>query len=104
MIEPNYVSNHSLMENKVQICGNIELEKTLKLIVKEKCINFVDLYEAQEIMRRYCVDNYGTDFYEKNAEAILFILENEYCNIERIKLPLFDMKRYLEDIQNGTIY
>lgn len=104
MIDPNYTCNYSLMENKVYIHGNVELASTLARVVKEKYISNVDLYEAQESMRSYCIDTYGSDFYKNNAEAISFIIENEYCHAEREKLPHFGKKRYQEDKQKGIMY
>lgn len=96
----------SLVDNKVQIHGNIDLANTLKNLIKEKCIGCVDLYKAQDIIRDYCVDNYGMNFYKNNAEAINFLIENEYCNLERSKLPFFDIdaETYKENMKKGVMY
>lgn len=104
MVEPNYICDCSLMEDKVQIHGNVELAEVLKGIIKKYCIGFRELYESQEFMRNYCIGAYGADFYEKNAEAVQYIVENEYCHKERKNIPVFDMKQYEEDIRNGVVY
>ena len=92
------------MENKAQIHGNVELAAKLRLIVREKCINSFDLYEAQDFIKSYCADTYGFEFYDKSSEAIQYIVENESCNIERNKQPLFDMQKYKEDMRSGVLY
>lgn len=104
MFSPDYLCPHSLMDNKVKMQGNIDLASSLSCMVRQKYIGSVDLYNAQEALRNYCIDTYGTEFYEKNAEAISFIVENEYCNKEREERPFFDKKRYEEDMQNGVMY
>lgn len=104
MFEPNYECNYSLMESQVQIRGNVELASTLRKWVRKNCTNFTELYEAQQKMREYCISNYGEEFYERSAEAIAFIVENEYCNIERSNNPYTDIKRYEEDMRLGVLY
>lgn len=104
MLAPNYITAHSLIDNKVQVHGNIEFASWLSDFVKEKCIKHCNLYEAQEIVREYCISTYCEDFYEKNAEAINFIVENEYCHKERNRFPIFDKRQYEEDMRSGILY
>lgn len=104
MIDPEYTCNYSLIDNKVQIHGNLEFASWLSSFIREKCINDCDLYEAQELIRKYCVSTFSQDFYIKNAEAINFIIENEYCHKERERLPVFDMQRYKQDLLEGALY
>ena len=104
MDAPNYTCNHSLVQNHIWLCGNIIVADELKSIVKETYIGHMDLYDAQKEMREHCISKYGTDFYEKSADAIMFIIENEYCNAEREKLPLFDRESYEYDMRTGRVY
>ena len=100
----DYICNYSLMDGKVYILGNVDLAKLLENLVKERCIGIFDLYEAQDMIRDYCIEIYGESFYYKNAEAIQFIVENEYCHLERKLNPIFDKFKYEEDIRRGTLY
>ena len=104
MNTPNYWCNLSLVENKIQVHGNVELAKDLIAMIRKKCIGSFELYEAQEYIHNYCVDTYGANFYEKSSEAIQYIVENEYCHIERNKQPAFDMKQYEKDMRSGVMY
>ena len=99
-----YDYNKSLVDDKVKIHGNIKLVAKLKRIIKDSCVNHMGLYEAQDFIKNCCIDKYGIDFYEKNAEAIMFILENEYCTAERIKHPLFDVDSCLSNIKSNTMF
>lgn len=104
MFEPNYICNHSLMEGQVLIHGNVELASSLEKYIIENYIGTVELYEAQQKVREYCISSYGEGFYEKSADAIAFIVENAYCNAERSNNPYTDIKRYEEDMRLGVLY
>lgn len=104
MFEPNYLCNYSLIENKVQMQGNVALASALAEHVKRNYVNNIELYEAQQKMREYCISNYGEEFYERSADAISFIVENEYCHTERSNNPCTDIKQYEEDMRLGALY
>ena len=82
----------------------MELASKIEKMVREECVKQFDLYEAIEYMRNYCVNTYGEEFYNKNAEAISFLIENEYCNQERQQIPYFDKKQYDEDMKSSILY
>ncbi len=104
MVAPDYICNLSLMNGHVYLHGNLKLVGELEKIIKKECISAMDLYHAQEMIRNYCIKNYGSEFYHKSEEAIMFLVENEYCNLERQEIPYFDKERYEEDLRSGVMY
>lgn len=104
MLEPNYTCNHSLLTFKFQVRGNVELAATLERVVQQACNEGLGLYTTQETVRDAIISGYDLPFYEKNAEAINFIVENEYCNAERMKRPFFDYRAFEEDRKRCIMY
>lgn len=104
MISPEYECNVSLVDKWTSLHGNLNLAVELMNKVTRDCIGIMGLYEAQQLIKEYCINKYGIDYYEKNGEAINFIVENEYCHVERKRLPAFDMKRYIKDLRSGVLY
>ena len=101
---PIYSTNHSLLANKVLVHGDTQIITNLSKIIKAQCINQMDLYKAQEMIKKHCINTYGLEFYEKNGEAITFLIENEYCNLERKQNPFFDKKQYNYDMTTSTMF
>ena len=93
-----------MLNKHVKIQGNTELANKIEKMVQEECIGKFNLYKALEYIRDYCINTYGEEFYNKNAEAISFLVENEYCNKERQQNPLFDKKQYNKDMDFNTLY
>lgn len=104
MNPPNYICNNSLLNNKFHIQGNLELYTTLTREINEYILQNYDLYKTQEIIKEKFIKIYGEEFYNKNGNAISFIIENEYCNKERQNNFFFDKSSYKEDIYNGVLY
>jgi len=92
-VDPEYITYSSLMNKYLQFHGNLELVQTLTKMTTELS-ETVDLYEAQDIVKQYCINTFGMNFYEKNIEAINALIENEYCNKERLERSFFDEEFY----------
>ena len=91
---PIYSTNYSLLKDKVSVHGDTQIITDLLQTIKNQCINRMNLYEAQEMIKIHCVNTYGLEFYEKNVEAITFLIEDEYCDLERRQNPFFDKHDY----------
>lgn len=63
------------------IC-KIEGDSFLINSIEQEVKNYIsigkDLYETQEQMKDFLVHKYGEDWYLKSADAINYIIENEY--------------------------
>lgn len=70
-----------------------------------ECIkNDIGLYAAQEQIKAILIDKYGTEWYERSGEAINYIVENKYCDKERVRNPLFDKEQYDFDTTHTVLY
>ena len=103
MFEPSYMCDRSLVEKLVIIKGDLDFAGKIEKFSNESCKR-ISLYFAQEQFREYVIENKGIDFYFKYGEAINYIIENTYCNLEREKLPAYDMKQYKYDMTHGVMY
>ena len=101
MIEPDYTINHSLVESATIVMGNLEFANRIREFARKSC-NEVDLYSSQERFKRDIEEENGIDFYETYGDAINYIIENEYCNMERQRLPYLD-DRYYNKFRSSTI-
>ena len=103
-------SKKNMETSKLLIKAWFEKKKNIRQLIaniyelQENPINNIELYEAQQKMREYCISNYGEEFYERSADAIAFIVENEYCHTERSNNPCTDIKQYEEDMRLGALY
>ena len=51
------------------------------------------LYEAQGTIVKSFAEKYGNQWYQKSAEAVNYIIENEYATVERQRTSLqFDRR------------
>lgn len=101
---PDYYCFTSLVENKTKIMGNIDLATDIENKAKEFISQNKSLYEAQQEIVRELTEIYGKDWYERSAEAVNFIIENEYANDERSKNFIFDKKQYEYDKKHNVCY
>lgn len=104
MFEPEYTCSISLVNNKVKMMGNLPLASKIEEMVKDFINQNKSLYQAQEEIKALLVKDFGDEWYDKSGEAINYIIENEYANIERNKLPALDIKQYEFDIRHGVLY
>ncbi|RGM75528.1 hypothetical protein [Agathobacter rectalis] len=104
MFEPQYFCNNSLVNNKYKLVGNIKLVKEIEQLTKEYIVKKISLYNAQDNIINYIINTYGKEWYENNGEAVNYIIENEYCNEERNKHPLFDKRKYEFDMKHSVLY
>lgn len=93
MIEPDYTIKHSLVDAQTKIMGDLGFANRVREFARDSC-NKADLYSAQDIFRKAIISERGTSFYETYGGAINYIIENEYCNIERQRLPYLDDRYY----------
>lgn len=104
MFEPNYLCSISLVSGNTKIMGNLELADKIEKLVKGYIMRGKNLYQSQESIKAILIKEYGDEWYDKSGEAINYIIENEYANIERKKSPIFDKKQYEYDMKHGVLY
>ena len=80
----------SLMGNKCSLEGNSDKIKCVQDFIRTNCIEKMDLYEAADETKKFCIETYGEAFWIKSSEAITFLVEDAYCDVERNNHPLFD--------------
>lgn len=89
---PNPVKYESALNTRFKINGN---SKAIKFIIHEvtaAITNQMDLYQAQESIIQKVKDTFGELWYEANAEAVNFMVENGCTNAFRKEQPFYDAK------------
>lgn len=79
------------------------LRRTSLLNGKEKLMGNLEAAGLIENMAFECIKN-DTEWYERSGEAINYIVENKYCDKERVRNPLFDKEQYDFDTTHGVLY
>lgn len=69
---------YGMLTNNCIIRGNYKVEEEIKELTEKHVDNKVNLYDAQHSIKEQLIEKYGADFYDKNAEAINFIIEGTY--------------------------
>ena len=104
MFSLEYLRRTSLLNGKEKLMGNLEAAGLIENMAFECIKNDIDLYAAQEQIKAILIDKYGTEWYERSGEAINYIVENKYCDKERVRNPLFDKEQYDFDTTHGVLY
>lgn len=104
MFAPTYLHSISLVSGSTKIMGNLELANKIEKLTREYITQGKNLYQSQESIKAILIKEYGDEWYNKSGEAINYIIENEYANIERKKSPIFDKKQYEYDMKHGVLY
>ena len=81
---------HSLMRGKIRCNGNVKLASELEQIAKELCCTGMSLYDAENYIKMYVIDNFGIEWYEKSGEAVHVIVEEVYNDAIRSEQPVRD--------------
>ena len=89
MFQPEYIFPLSCVQGRTEVNGDISYAEKLRERSNELA-KTTDLYTAQEKVKQEVIAKHGLDFYEKNGDAINFIVENAFCNMERSKYPAID--------------
>ena len=103
MFSPEYLRRTSLLNGKEKLMGNLEVAGLIENMAFE-CIKNVELYDAQEQIKTALLNKYGAEWYERNGEAVNYIIENKYCDKERVRNPLFDKEQYDFDATHKVLY
>lgn len=104
MFSPEYLRRTSLVNGKEKLMGNLEAAGLIENMTFECIKNDIELYDAQEQIKTILINKYGTEWYERNGEAINYIVENKYCDKERAGNPLFDKEQYNFDVIHKVLY
>lgn len=104
MFSPEYFRQTSLLSGKEKIMGNLQVAGLVENMAFECIKNDIGLYDAQEQIKAILISQYGTEWYERNGEAINYIIENRYCDKKRTGNPLFDKKQYDFDVTHKVLY
>lgn len=89
MFPPEYIFPVSCVQGRTEVNGDVFYAEKLRDWANELA-KTTDLYTAQEKVKQEVIAKHGLDFYEKNGDAINFIVENAFCNMERSKYPAID--------------
>lgn len=89
MFPPEYIFPVSCVQGRTEVNGDVFYAAKLREWSNELA-KTTDLYTAQEKVKQEVIAKHGLDFYEKNGDAINFIVENAFCNMERSKYPAID--------------
>lgn len=101
MFPPSYICPFSLIENKTKMMGNLELAEKIKKIVQEYIENGKNLYQTQDELKKALIRDFNEEWYKRSGEAINYIIENEYANIEREESA---MKQYEAEMKLSIMY
>mgnify|MGYP000180183339 CR=1 FL=1 len=104
MFPPEYLRQTSLLNGKEKLMGNLEVAGLIENMAFECIKNDVELYDAQEQIKTALLNKYGAEWYERNGEAVNYIIENKYCDKERVRNPLFDKEQYDFDATHKVLY
>ncbi len=104
MFSPEYLRRTSLLNGKEKLMGNTEVAGLIENMAFECIKNDIELYDAQEQIKAILINKYGAEWYEQSGEAINYIIENRYCDKERVRNPLFDNEQYGFDVTHGVLY
>ena len=66
--------------------GNHKVEHEIKELTRQFIIDKISLYDAQSSIKEQLIEKYGADFYDKNADAINFIIEGTYSDYQSGRL------------------
>lgn len=100
--EPRFVFPENTLNGRYQIDGN---ETAVSFIEKEASTLIscgTNLYQAQEVISNKVKEAYGVEWYDKNAEAVNFIIEIAYADDLRREQPFID-KKGLEEYEHSSI-
>ena len=100
----NPVKHESTLNVRFEIEGNSKAIKFIIREVKEAIENQKDLYQAQESIILKVKDSFGESWYEKNAEAVNFLIENNYANALRKEQPFYDAEELYEYNHRTVLY
>jgi len=101
---PNPVKYESALNARFEIKGS---SKAIKFIIREvidAIENQIDLYQAQECLIKKVKDAFGETWYEENAEAVNFLVENSYANALRKEQPFYDAKELYNYEHSTALY
>lgn len=104
MFSPEYFRQTSLLNGKENLMGNLEVAGLIENMAFECIKNDVELYDAQEQIKTVLINKYGAEWYERSEEAVNYIVENKYCDEERVRNPLFDKEQYNFDVTHSVLY
>lgn len=104
MFSPEYLRRTNLLNGKEKLMGNLEVAGLIENMAFECIKNDIELYDAQEQIKAILINKYGAEWYEQSGEAINYIIENRYCDKERVRNPLFDNEQYDFDVTHGVLY
>ncbi|MBO5386565.1 MAG: hypothetical protein J6A59_00245, partial [Lachnospiraceae bacterium] len=66
--------------------GNHKVEHEIKELTRQFIIDKISLYDAQSSIKEQLIEKYGAYFYDKNADAINFIIEGTYSDYQSGRL------------------
>ena len=107
MSDNDFIHKRSLLEGcgmEIIVFGDASLVQDIIITSRDSIEKNIDLYTAQERIKDNLIFLHGKEWYEKSAEAINFLIENEYCTAEREKQPFFDSRTYEKQINSCAMY
>lgn len=72
------------MYRNVQLSGNGKIIEEIIRLSRANIRKNTDLYTAMDTIKSHLKGKYGEEWFDKSAEAIEHIIENTYCNHERM--------------------
>ena len=85
MFEPFEGITVSTVDSFYKLQGDEEKIQDVQRFVQKSIEGGLALYDTQDSCRNYFCNKYGVEMYEKSAEAVQFLVENEYATLEREK-------------------
>ena len=100
----NPVKHESSLNTRFKIEGNSKAINFITREVIDAIENQMDLYQAQESVIKKVKDAFGESWYEENAEAVNFLIENNYANALRKEQPFYDAEELYEYNHRTALY
>lgn len=77
------VWSYACGNSRYQLSGDLDIAEDVRRMARAACHNSVSLYDAQEDIKRYLLDKYGTEWYAISSEAVQHIIEDSYASMLR---------------------
>ena len=92
---PIRYDERSMIPETYRLNGNQKIINEIINLSQTNIRKNVDLYKAMDTIKAHLKDKYGEKWFYDSIEAVEFIIENTYCDNERTRDSLPELKGIL---------
>jgi len=104
MFAPDYYITSSVLAKLSTIHGSREFIDEIERFVCNEIDSGTDLYETQDKISAYLKSKYGSAWFNKSVEAVMFLVETAYASDFNQKHPILDKEQWENDMKSGIMY